>query len=143
IRSIEDRLSNAAASCTPLSLPAKIDAHEIANFPTIGQLQMDLMILAHGCDLTRVSTLMWANADSWQYYPWIGVNEEHHELSHGSDSDSASTEKLIKINAWHAEQVNYLLDRLAATPEADGGTLLDHTLLLWGNELGVGNSHTY
>jgi hypothetical protein len=50
---------------------------------------------------------------------------------------------LIKINAWHAEQVAYLLDQLNATQDAAGGTLLDQSVVLWGNELGAGNTHTY
>jgi len=100
-------------------------------------------VLAHACDLTRVSTFMWANADSWQYYPWIGVNEEHHELSHAADDDAVSRDKLIAINAWHAEQVAYLLDRLAAAREPDGSSLLDNSLVLWGNEIGAGNTHSY
>ncbi len=137
VRSLEQRLHSAATTCNTPTLPGKLDTQKMENYPTIGQLQMDLMVLAHACDLTRVSTFMWANADSWQYYPWIGVNEEHHGLSHASDDDTASRDKLIKINAWHAEQVKYLLDALQAA------SLLDDTLVLWGNELGVGNSHTY
>ncbi|HEX6242885.1 MAG TPA: DUF1552 domain-containing protein [Polyangiales bacterium] len=143
LASIEQRLRGSASACTPLTMPAKMDPRAMANYPTVGKLQMDLMVLAHACDLTRVSTFMWANADSWQYYPWIGVNEEHHELSHAGDNDAVATEKLIKINAWHAEQIKYLLDKLRMANDPSGGTLLDNTLLLWGNELGVGNSHTY
>jgi hypothetical protein len=120
-----------------------MDARALANYPVIGKLQTDLMVLAHVCGLTRVSTFMWANADSWQYYPWIGVDEEHHELSHAGDDDAAAREKLTKINVWHAEQVKYLLDGLLAAEELDGSSLLDHTLLLWGNELGAGNTHSY
>jgi hypothetical protein len=75
--------------------------------------------------------------------PWIGVNEEHHTLSHGGDSDAANTEKLVKINIWHAEQVKYIADKLAAAPDADGTTVLDNSLIVWGNELGVGNTHSY
>jgi hypothetical protein len=71
------------------------------------------------------------------------VNEEHHELSHAADNDVAASDKLIKINAWHAEQIKYLLDKLSAAKEADGGSLLDNSIVLWGNELGAGNSHTY
>jgi hypothetical protein len=143
IRNIEQRLDGSVVSCTPLEMPAEFDTRAMANFPTVGKLQMDLMLLAHACGMTRVSTFMWANADSWQYFPWIGVDEEHHELSHAGDDDDAATEKLVKINIWHAEQVAYLLDGLAARVEVDGSTLLDNTLLLWGNEIGVGNSHTY
>jgi hypothetical protein len=143
LANIEQRLRGTTSACTPFSMPAKLDARVMENYPAVGKLQMDLMVLAHACDLTRVSTFMWANADSWQYYPWIGVNEEHHELSHAGDNDAAATEKLIKINAWHAEQMKYLLDKLAMATGPDGGSLLDNSLVLWGNEIGVGNSHTY
>ncbi|MFT3928498.1 MAG: DUF1552 domain-containing protein [Myxococcales bacterium] len=143
VRGIEQRLAHAGDACAPPTLPARIDTRAMENFPTVGSLQMDLMLLAHACDLTRVSTFMWANADSWQYYPWIGVNEEHHELSHAGDDDQASNEKLVTINAWHAAQVAYLMDGLQKTQEVDGTSLLDNTVLLWGNELGAGNSHTY
>ncbi|HTU56924.1 MAG TPA: DUF1552 domain-containing protein, partial [Polyangiales bacterium] len=143
LASIEQRLRGMTSSCTPISLPAKMDTRAMENFPAVSKLQMDLMVLAHACDLTRVSTFMWANADSWQYYPWIGVNDEHHELSHAADEDAVAIEKLVKINTWHGEQMKYLLDKLAASNEADGGSLLDNSVVLWGNEIGHGNSHTY
>lgn len=142
LTSLEQRLDSAAATCTPLTLPAKLDVNAMENYPTLSRLQLDLMVLAHACDLTHVSTFMWANADSWQFYPWIGVNQEHHELSHAGDNDLVSRDKLIKINTWHSEQVKYLLDKLAASPD-DEGSLLDNSLVLWGNELGAGNSHSY
>jgi hypothetical protein len=143
IGGIEQKLNQTKAACTPLTMPSKFDHNDIANFEKVSQLQIDLMILAHACGLTQVSTLMWANADSWQYFPFAGVNEEHHTLSHSGDSDTVATDKLVKINAWHAGQVAYILDKLAATTEVGGGTMLDNTVVLWGNELGVGNSHTY
>jgi hypothetical protein len=143
IAGIEQGLTQSSVSCTPTALPAKMDPHVMANFPAVSRLQMDMMILAHTCGLTRVSTLMWANADSWQFFPWVGVNEEHHTLSHRGDSDAVATDKLIKINTWHSTQVAYLLDKLDAVQEVGGGTMLDSTVLLWGNELGIGNSHSY
>jgi hypothetical protein len=124
-------------------MPEKFDPRAMESYPRVGRLQTDLMLLAQLCGMTRVSTFMWANADSWQYYPWIGVNEEHHELSHAGDDDAAANEKLVKINAWHSEQVKYVLDQLELAKEVDGSSMLDNTLLLWGNELGAGNSHTY
>jgi hypothetical protein len=143
VRSIEQRLTNAQVACTPIMMPDPFDVQAMESYPIVGRLQTDLMLLAHTCGLTNVSTFMWGNADSWQYYPWIGINEEHHELSHAGDGDTVSIEKLVKINAWHAEQVAYVLDHLAAAQEVDGGSMLDNTLLLWGNELGSGNTHTY
>ena len=143
IRKLEQRLQSAGSRCATIAMPAQLDSRAMANFPAVGKLQMDLLLLAFSCGMTRVATLMWANADSWQYFPWIGVDEEHHELSHAGDDDAAARDKLIKINVWHAEQVKYLLDGLAAAEDGDGGSLLDHTLVLWGNELGAGNSHSY
>ena len=143
IRSLEQELSSTPTNCTPLTMPAKIDVRANDNFPTVAKLNMDLMLLAHICGLTNVSTLMFANADSWQHYGWIGVPEEHHETSHAGDSDTVANEKLVTINTWHSTQVAYMLDKLKATQEADGTNMLDNTLMLWGNELGVGNTHTY
>ena len=52
-------------------------------------------------------------------------------------------EKLTRINEWYCEQLAYLAQRLAETPEpGGGGSLLDNTLIVWTNELGKGNSHT-
>ncbi|HEX3597467.1 MAG TPA: DUF1552 domain-containing protein [Polyangiaceae bacterium] len=143
IRSIEQELTSATAVCTPPTKPAKFDGNDQSTFEPISKVQMDMMLLAHVCGLTNVSTFMFANADSWQYFPFAGVNEEHHSLSHSSDSDAASVEKLIKINVWHGQQINYMLDKLAGTTEQDGSNMLDNTLFLWGNELGVGNTHDY
>ncbi len=143
VRTIEQQLTSSVSSCTPPTAPAKLDPNDMANFPTIGKLQMDMMLLALSCGMTNVATFMWANADSWQYYPFAGVNEEHHGTSHCSDTDTANIENLILINIWQAQQVNYMLDQLAATKESDGSTMLDNTVLLWGNELGVGNTHDY
>jgi hypothetical protein len=143
IRGIEQGLKNSANACKPLMMPAKYDVHAMDKFPDAAKLQMDLMLLAQTCGMTKVSTFMFANADSWQYYPWIGVNEEHHEMSHAPDSDTATMDKLVKINVWHSEQFKYMLDALAAMQEPDGSSMLDSSLILWGNELGSGNNHTY
>jgi len=143
IRGIEQGLTNAVNACKPLMMPTKYDVHAMEKFPDAARLQLDLMILAHKCGMTRVSTFMWANADSWQYFPWLGVNEEHHELSHAADSDTVANAKLVTINTWHAAELNYLLDQFAAVVEPDGSSMLDSSLILWGNELGAGNNHTY
>jgi hypothetical protein len=143
VRSIERQLTAGTLTCATPTLPARLDPRAMANFPTIGRLQTDLMLLAMTCGMTKVATFMWGNADSWQHFPWIGLDEEHHELSHAGPSDAVASDKLIKINRWHSEQMAYLFDRLSATPDAEGGSLFDSTLILWGNELGEGNTHTY
>jgi hypothetical protein len=98
------------------------------------------MFQAHACDLTRVSSFMWSNADSWQYFPWIGVDEEHHALSHLVDPESIA--KLVKINVWYSEQIAYFLGLLSSAVEGER-SMLDDSLVLWGNEIGEGASHTH
>lgn len=74
---------------------------------------------------------------------WLGVDQEHHELSHEPDTKTEAQEKLTKINHWFCELLAYLARRLAETPEPGSeGCMLDNTLIVWTNELGKGNSHT-
>ena len=74
---------------------------------------------------------------------WLGIDDSHHELSHEPNENMEAHEKLTKINTWYAEQLAYLVRRLSETPEPGAeGSLLDNTLIVWGNELGQGNSHT-
>jgi hypothetical protein len=143
IQRIEKQLTTGAQTCATPTLPARIDPRAMDNFPKIATIQMDLMMLALTCGMTNVATFMFANADSWQFYPWLGIPEEHHTMSHAGDSDAATNEKLVKINIWHAEQIKYMVDKLAAATETDGTSMLDNSLLLWGNEIGRGNTHTY
>ncbi|HXI56829.1 MAG TPA: DUF1552 domain-containing protein [Polyangia bacterium] len=143
IAGLEQQLTTSAANCQTPVAPTSMNLMDENNYPPIGKALTDLMALAISCGMTRISTFMWANADSWQHYPFIGVPEEHHFTSHAGDGDAVATEKLIKINVWHAQQIAYLFDKLAAVPDTGGKTILDNTLVLWGNELGVGNTHTY
>jgi len=153
IRALETQLSGSVASCKATTAPAAMDATAIGNYPKVVQLMMDMMLMAQTCGMTNVTTFMFANADSWQFYPFAtgypagsspaGANEEHHTTSHCSDNDAANIENLVLINIWHAVQVNYMLDYLATTLDSDGSKMLDNTVLLWGNELGVGNTHDY
>jgi uncharacterized protein DUF1552 len=145
VRTIEQQLTNSATVCTPPTKPATLDPNDITNYPTIAQLMSNMMLLSHACGMTHVSTFMFANADSWQYYPFAGANEEHHGTSHCSDSDSVNVNNLVLMNIWHAQQVTTMLDFLAMTPESDGSgsMMLDNSVFLWGNELGVGNTHSY
>ncbi|HVJ21005.1 MAG TPA: DUF1552 domain-containing protein [Polyangiaceae bacterium] len=141
VRNIEKQLAALGNECVVPAIGDPIDHKAKENYPAIGKLQMDMMFYAHTCDVTRVSSFMWSNADSWQYFPWIGVDEEHHALSHLTDA--ASIEKLVKINVWYAEQMAYFLGLLEGVTEADGKTMLDNSLVLWGNEIGEGATHTY
>jgi hypothetical protein len=110
--------------------------------PRISQVQIDLLVRSFAADFARVATLQYTNSVGGARMKWIGVDEGHHELSHKPDNEQDAQDKLTKINRWFCEQLAYLAQRLADTPEPGGGSLLDNTLILWTNELGKGNSHT-
>jgi hypothetical protein len=113
------------------------------NMPKISKMQIDLMVNSFAADFARIATLQFTNSVGQARMRWLDVDEGHHELSHEPDSNEKVQDKLTRINKWYCEQMAYLAQRLAETPEPGGeGSLLDNTLILWTNELGKGNSHT-
>ena len=115
----------------PIGIPADYAAH--------AKLMMDMLALAYQTDLTRVSTFMLAKEVSGRSYPEIGVGDSHHPVSHHQD-EPAKLERLHKINEYHFRQFAYLVDKLSKLPEGDG-TMLDHTLFLYGTGISDSNTH--
>ncbi len=113
------------------------------NTPQISRMQIDLLVNALANDMTRVGTLQYMRSVGQAQMRWLGIQEGHHSLSHDPDDNKDSYAKLQKINTWFAGEFAYLAKRLSDTPEPMGeGSMLDHTLLVWTNELGKGNSHS-
>jgi hypothetical protein len=113
------------------------------NIPALTRMQLDLMLHAIQADFARVFTFQFTNSVGQAKMRWLGIEEDHHGLSHEPDSNEQAVEKLTKINVWYCEQIAYLAQKLSETPEPGGnGSLLDNTTILWTNELGKGNSHT-
>ena len=111
--------------------------------PKISRMQIELVVASLAADFTRVATLQFTNSVGQARMKWLGVDEGQHDLSHEPNSNGIAQEKLMKINAWYAGEVAHLARRLAETPEpGNDGSLLDHTTIVWTNELGEGNSHT-
>lgn len=145
VRELEMRLTasqavGGAACADPVVTP--VDARANDSYPTVGALQLDLLAMALACDITRVVSLQWSRSVSQTRFSWLGITEAHHDLSHRGDDDAGAVDKLTRINRWYAEQLAFLLGKLKATPDGDGGTLLDNTLVLWCNELAKGNTHS-
>jgi hypothetical protein len=145
VRDMEQQLLAAKAPKTgppaPELPPGVKDDNE--NIPRVSKLQIDLMVNAFANDFSRIATLQYTNSVGQARMKWIGVDERHHELSHKPDTDKPAVEQLTKINRWFCEQLAYLAKRLSETPEQGGeGSMLDHTTIMWTNELGKGNSHT-
>ncbi|MFM8359442.1 MAG: DUF1552 domain-containing protein, partial [Verrucomicrobiota bacterium] len=113
------------------------------DMPRVSRLQMDLLVSALANHFTRVASLQYTNSVGQAKMRWLGVEEGHHSLSHDPDLNAGSQEKLVKVNTWICQEIAHLAKRLADTPEPGStGSMLDHTTLLWTNELGKGNSHT-
>ncbi len=150
IRAIETRLAaNAAGLCTGQTQPmglqgAMMNANAIENSGWTMDRQLELISMAFACDVTRFASLQFTVGDNdSRPYPWLGIMEGHHDpLTHAGDSDMAAKDKMTKIYTWYHDRVAYLLDKLNAVPEGNG-TLLDNTLVIWGSEVGKGNSHSY
>ncbi len=145
VREIEARLGvapqAALASCHAPVLGGPLDVAANDNFPTVGKLQMDLLVMALACDMTRVASLMWNKSVGQARFTWLGIARPHHDMSHDGDSQLDTVESLTRINHWYAEQYAYLVAALKAIPEG-AGSMLDNTVLLWCNELGKGNAHS-
>lgn len=146
IREMEAELSRSGESAELLHPVPDIDPEiELVNdnTPRISRMQIDLLVNAMANDMTRVATLQFMRSVGMARMSWLGVSDGHHTLSHEPDDNGDAVEKLTKINEWFAGELAYLAKKLSETPEPGGeGTMLDHTLIVWLNELGKGNSHT-
>ena len=142
IREVERRIQRAEAGVTdrilpdldrPVGVPAAYADH--------AKLMFDLQVLALQGDVTRVITFQLARETSNRTYPEIGVDAPHHPLTHHGNNQ-VKIDQMAKINAFHVSLFSYLLEKLKATPEGDG-TLLDHTLYLYGSGMGNPNVHDH
>ncbi len=144
IRAIETRLqATQPAACVSPTLATKVDANAEANTPAVMDGHFDLMAAALACDLTRVVSYQHVIGDNdGTTYSWLGHTTAHHGMTHAPDSDTATWALVQQIYTWYATKFGELLDRLAAVPEG-AGTMLDNTLVVWGSELGKGNTHSF
>lgn len=142
IRDIEQRIARNAA-LAPIQPPANfpVPKGKPDSYEEHIRVMCDLMALAFQIDATRVCTLVFANEGSNKAYPWIGVNEGHHELSHHGN-DAGKLAKIRSINLFHTKQFAYLLEKLKSVKEGNG-TLLDHSMIVYGSGNSDGNRHNH
>ncbi|PAW82919.1 MAG: hypothetical protein B9S33_14400 [Pedosphaera sp. Tous-C6FEB] len=105
------------------------------------RMMYDLMALAFQTDSTRIASFLVAHDGSNRSYPFIGVPDGHHDLSHHG-GDEVKLDKIAKINTFHITQFAYFLDKLKAVKEGNG-TLLDNCAILFGSGLADGNRHAH
>jgi hypothetical protein len=142
IRDIERRIQKAEEQNATLKMPAiDLPVAVPEEFVDHARLMLDLMVIAYQADLTRVVSFMLAREGSNRSYRAIGISDGHHDCTHHQNNPE-KIEKTIKINTYHVEQFAYLIDRLKNTPDGDG-TLLDHSMILYGSSINDGNRHTH
>src|SRR5580765_1821862 len=145
VRQMEKEISDTDRQKLRVSPPSLEEgvADQNDNVPRLSRMQIDLLINSFVNDMARVATLQYTKSVGQARMNWLNISDNHHQLSHEPDKDEVTQAKLIKINKWFAGELAYLIEKLAKTPEpGDSGTLLDHTMVIWTNELGKGNSHT-
>lgn len=142
VREIERRLEIAAGATTaapenfdiPPGIPQSFDEHI--------KLQFDLLALAYQADITRVGTMLLARDLTGRVYPesespTLGFHGGSH---HGEDPSRIN--QLSKINQYHVKMLAYFVDKLSKTEDGDG-SLLDHSLLVYGTNMGNSNQHLH
>src|SRR5215468_3521571 len=105
------------------------------------KLMADLLVLAWQTDMTRVITFMMGHEMSGRAYPEVGFGDAHHPCTH-HQGDSEKIEKTVKINIFHVKMLAYYLDKLRTTSDGEG-SLLDHSMILYGAALSDANLHLY
>jgi hypothetical protein len=139
VREIERRVHSFAKSdVAKLKLP-EVPGATSESFDEHLNLMFDLIALAYQGDLTRIQSFMLAPEVSEQTYTHIGVPDAFHALSHHAN-DEAKKARLVKIQRYHTEMFARFLAKLAAMPDGDG-SMLEHSLLLYGSNMSNSNAH--
>jgi hypothetical protein len=142
VREVERRIQKAESQTKDSPLP---DLDRPVGVPAAyadhAKLMFDLQVLALQGDVTRVITFQLARETSNRAYPEIGVNDPHHPLTH-NNGNAEMLAKVAKINAFHVSLFAYFLEKLKATRDGDG-SLLDHTLYLYGSGMSNGDKHDH
>jgi hypothetical protein len=141
VREIEQRIERASERvdgqvtlpARPAGIPEDVEEHI--------KLMYDLIALAWQTEITRVSTFLLAKELSNAVYPKSGIRDSFHILSHHSNNENSKA-RFAVLNRYHVSLVAYFLEKLATLPDGDG-TLLDHSLILYGSGMSDGNSHNH
>ncbi|HEV7502237.1 MAG TPA: DUF1552 domain-containing protein [Vicinamibacteria bacterium] len=141
VREIERQIQRAETDTRPVVPPIEKPSGIPETFAEYLRLMYELQVIAFQADLTRVATLMVGREGSLQSYPEIGVPDPHHPLTHHQNNPDW-VEKVTRINVHHMELFAHFVSRLKATPDGDG-TLLDHSMVVYGSAIADGNKHTH
>src|SRR5688572_25524266 len=141
VREIEQRIaiSKSMKVANPdVDAPAGVPA----NYSDHVSLMFDMLLLAFQTDSTRIATLLLAREGSNRPFNDIGISSGHHDLTHHKNS-AEIIEKVKLIDRWYVERLAAFLEKMDKTEEADGNSLLHHSMVLYGSGNADGNRHTH
>ena len=140
VREVEQRIQNTESQPADIELPERpTDVPD--SFDAHTRLMLDLQALAFRADITRVFSMVLSRELSTRTFVNIGVPEQHHAVSHHRNDPDLIARK-ARIDLYQSELFAYFLETLQATPDGDG-SLLDHSLILYGGGMGDGNMHRH
>jgi hypothetical protein len=142
VREIEQRIERSERFNIQVprgAMPPEME--EGASYEDHIRLMYDMLVLAFQSDVTRISTFIMAHDGSNRPYPFIGVSDGHHDISHHRN-DAEKKRLIAQINRFHTSQFAYFLSRLKAIPEGDGN-LLDNCMIVYGCGISDGNAHSH
>jgi hypothetical protein len=142
VREVEKRIQNAvpavalptSAIARPSGIPEDFDEHL--------RLMTDLMVLAFQTDSTRAASFMVTKEATDRNYPWLGFTDGHHELSHHAGKEEKNR-KIREIDRYHISILAGMVEKMMTVEEADGSTLLDNAMILYGSGISDGDRHDH
>jgi hypothetical protein len=141
VRKVEQQTQEREAKAKSLAhLIIERPAGILDEFDKQVELIFNLIAIAYQGDITRVASYFMVQEGSNKQYPFIGVPESFHPLSHHAN-DPDRMEKLAKIQTWHMAMFAQFLKKMAETPDGDG-SLLDHSIFLYGSNMGNSDKHS-
>jgi hypothetical protein len=141
IREIEQRIERAEKDLTGLTPTIDKPTGIPVLYADYVNLMFDLQLIAFQTDMTRVVTMMMGREGSMRTYPEIGVPDPHHPLTHHR-GNTEWIERVTKVNELHMQLFAGFIAKMKATPDGDG-SLLDHSVVVYGSGLSDGNRHTH
>lgn len=133
-KTAEHDLSHMELPDAPQGIPGDFDSHL--------RLMLDMILLAYQGNITRIANFMFAAEVSNQTYNHVGVSDAFHPLSH-HQNDAAKMDRLMIIQEYHSQVFASFLDKLAALPDGDNGSMLDNAMILYGSNMSNSNAHDH
>ncbi len=142
VREVERRIQNTSRTVAvpggsiarPPGIPEDFDEHL--------RLMCDLMVLSFQTDSTRASSFMVTKEATDRNYPWLGFTDGHHELSHHGGK-AEKHQKIREIDRYHISILAYMVEKMMSVEEADGSTLLENSMVLYGSGISDGDRHDH